>query len=929
MDQTAWDSTNIEYSQHYVRTKNSVGPVQAGFMNGNIVLFVAQNPGNAENWSSAIDSLADEKKYFEMFRNSNYEMSKFLKSVYPEAHWNDISWINVYKTAFANHKIDVKDNSFYYEYLRKQINIIRPKHIISIGAVAKTALDALHIKYDLHFDHWSYLNREGIYDTSIAKYKEQVQNLVFNYYVTHCTNMSDYEIRVRYNFWNRQTKIVNFKQYFYVPDIAGQYTTYDGKRVKRIYRGMGIDPRGYPETYEADVYGNVRYLLDNKCRFTKQQKIGYFDIETNRGLDIFKVDKEIVSISLITNDNNKYCWGWRKDLKESEHVDNDTKIMLFSTEKSMVAAFLSFLRIEAFDVLVGWNSDKFDWPYLFNRCQMALGLNISSCSPYNKTSFKPGKTKDDFRFRIYGTDIIDLLKVYRKITYDKRPERYSLDFIAKFVLGRGKKDPGDIAKTWLEDIPKLMDYNLWDCLLVKDIDEKSRLLDFMMTLQEISSCPLDLCLWNKNVVDSYMLKEYNNQKVFPSIKNNPRADIEGAITGKIIFDKDGNFHSENPDAGLFKNVAVLDFSGMYPAIYRTFNISPDTFDDNGDVNINGTRFSSAKEGLIPAVFEELLKKRKYFEKLRDSFPRDSKEWYIYQNYQGGVKQIANSFFGITGYPKFRLYDPRITSAITWIGQQQIADTVRKAMSLGYNVRYSDTDSCFVEFGDCSVDEAIQKSRELEELINSSFEDFVLKYKKDTKHFFKIECEKIFSTIVFTGVKKKYVGKLCYKKGAKVDELFYRGIELVKRDTPKIFKEYLKTVVTKILNYETDIIKYTKEFKIRAQKDYNIRDIVVYKSISKNFEDYVKTMPQHIKAAKYSNKHLGTKFSRGDSVGMIFVKGKEVEAIGIDDEMESIPSEYRINWDKYFDLFVDGKLEMFSFLPSCRTQTSIFDFIENA
>ena len=927
MDYGAWDSLNTEYGSKYKRTMHSVGPIQPGFYKGNVVLFIAQNPGNAENWVEPIDKLASDKEYFDMFKNSSHDMSKFLKSIYPEKYWNDISWLNVYKTAFKDHKVDVQDNSFYYEYLRKQIDLIKPKHIVVIGNVAKEALEALHIRCDLSFYHWSYLNREGTYEASVKKYKDQIENLVFNYYVTHCTNMSDWEIRVKYNFWKRDVRTISFKQYFYLPDPTGQYTSYDGKKVRKVFRGPGNDPRTHPETYEADVYGNIRYLIDNKCRFTKEQKIGYFDIETNRGLDVFKVDKEIISISLISNSNEKYCWGWRGDLEKLEYNDEDTKIMLFKTEKEMMLEFFAFLKKESFDVLVGWNSDKFDWPYLFNRAQISLGMNVNTLSPFDRTSFKPGKTKDDFRFRVYGTDIIDLLKVYKKITYDKKPERYSLDFVAKFVVNDGKLDVGDFADAWKNDLPKLMKYNLHDCLLVKKIDEKARLLDFMMTLQEISSCPLDCCLWNKNVVDTYMLKEYHDTKVFPSIKNNARVDIEGAITGKIVFDKDGNFHSENPDAGIFKNVAILDFSSMYPAIYRTFNISPDTFDDEGDININGIRFSSKKEGLIPAVFEELLKKRRYYEKLRDSFPRDSKEWYVYQNYQGGVKQIANSFFGITGYPKFRLYDPRITTAITWLGQQQIADTVKKAMSLGYNVRYSDTDSCFVEFGECTTDEAIAKSEELEKLINGSFNEFVLKFKKDTKHFFRIECEKIFSTIVFTGVKKKYVGKLCYKKGQKVDELFYRGIELVKRDTPKVFKEYLKTVVTKILNNENDILSYTESFKSKVQKDYKLRDIVVYKSVSKNLDEYTKTLPQHIKAAQYSNAHLGTKFSRGDSIGMVFVKHKDVSVIGIDDEIEELPQEYRrIDWEKYFDLFVDGRLEMFNFLPSCTAQKSLFDFL---
>jgi DNA polymerase elongation subunit (family B) len=756
------------------------------------------------------------------------------------------------------------------------------------------------------------------------KDRKSIEDKVFKYYITQCTNTNS-QIVVKYDFFGRKVKKINYRDYFYIADDNGEFKSFDGKKVKKLFKDE-VFYKDFSNTYEADVYSNIRWLIDSGARFIKKQKIGYFDIETDRSLDIFGTPKPIVSLSLVDNNKRKFVWAWRKDLKNERKIVEDSNWLLFDSENEMLLDFFDFLKKESFDVLVGWNSDRFDWPYLLNRAKNYFNIESDRLSSFGKTSFKVGDNKDSVRVRIYGTDIIDLLKVYKKITYDKKPSIFSLDNIAKITLGEGKKDVGNISKAWRENLDLLLKYNIHDCELTRRIDEKNRLLDYMMTLQEISSCPLDLCLWNKNVVDSYLLKEYHGKIVFPTAKNNDREDIVGAITGKILFNQDGDFKSVDPDKGFFKNVVVIDFSSMYPSIFRTFNVSPDTLEFKGDIEINGVGFTTKKRGLIPNVFEELLKKRREYENLRDSFDRSSADWYVYQNYQGGVKQIANSFYGITGYPKFRLYNPAITRTITFIGQQLIAFTWKKAEELGYNVLYSDTDSIFVELPDKERKEVIEEAKKLENELNDSFVEFVKQFKDTEDHFFKVDCEKIFSKLIMVGVKKKYIGRLFYKKGEFTDELFYRGIELVKRDTPKLFKVFLQELCEKLLAEDDSVQKYVKEFKLHCKENFVIRDLLVYKNISKRLEDYVKTSPQHVKAARFSNKNLGKNFDKGDTIGLIHVKSKQTDCVGLEDDDKSMPEGFNINWDKYFELFVDGKVEMFEFLPQLKTQQTMFDFI---
>lgn len=373
--------------------------------------------------------------------------------------------------------------------------------------------------------------------------------------------------------------------------------------------------------------------------------------------------------------------------------------------------------------------------------------------------------------------------------------------------------------------------------------------------------------------------------------------------------------------------SLLSHNSMYSSIFQTFNMSPDTLDLNGDININGVRFTSKRQGLIPQVFQELLAKRKFYEKIRDLFPADSQEWYVYKNYEGGVKQIANSFYGITGYTRFRLYNPAVTRTVTFIGRNLIAFIWKKSESQGYKLLYGDTDSLFVSLGDDSTeDQAIKNAKELEKLINTSFPEFTKRFELVSKSFLNVDCEKIFSKVIFTGVKKKYIGFLFYKKGQRVNELFYRGIELVKRDTPKAFKVFLEKLVRMLFEEDSKPLVYAKQFKVDVQKNYKLQEIAVLKNISRRLDTYVKTTPQHIKAARFSNATYKTNFDKGDSVGIIYVKSRVTSVIGIDEEFTELPRGVVIDWDMYFKNFVDSKLETFSFLPQLKVQHTLFDFV---
>ena len=64
-------------------------------------------------------------------------------------------------------------------------------------------------------------------------------------------------------------------------------------------------------------------------------------------------------------------------------------------------------------------------------------------------------------------------------------------------------------------------------------------------------------------------------------------------------------------------------------------------------------------------------------------------------------------------------------------------------------------------------------------------------------------------------KKKYVGILSYKKGKQVNQLFGRGMEIARRDTPNIMRNLLTQVIIMILEKKT--VEEIKNYINKAKK----------------------------------------------------------------------------------------------------------------
>ena len=111
---------------------------------------------------------------------------------------------------------------------------------------------------------------------------------------------------------------------------------------------------------------------------------------------------------------------------------------------------------------------------------------------------------------------------------------------------------------------------------------------------------------------------------------------------------------------------------------------------------------------------------------------------------GKFQFVGQSLYGVSGWDRFRLYDKEGAAAVTATGREVIDFTETVASELNYQVAYGDTDSVMLELdGDVSKSEAIEQSFEIEEHINSRYDDFASNELNATEHRFQIEFEKLY------------------------------------------------------------------------------------------------------------------------------------------------------------------------------------------
>ncbi|AET31826.1 DNA-directed DNA polymerase [Pyrobaculum ferrireducens] len=516
-------------------------------------------------------------------------------------------------------------------------------------------------------------------------------------------------------------------------------------------------------------------------------------------------------------------------------------------DRGVLRSFVDALREFDPDVVVGYNSNKFDWPYLSERAK-ALGVPLR----VDRVGGAPQQSVYG-HWSVVGRANVDLFNIVEEFPEIKLK---TLDRVAEYfgVMRRDERVliPGHkIYEYWRDESkrPLLRQYVVDDVKSTYGLAE--RLLPFLIQLSSVSGLPLDQVAAASvgNRVEWMLLRyAYKMGEVAPNREEREYEPYKGAIVLE-------------PKPGLYNDVLVLDFSSMYPNVMMRYNLSPDTYLEPGEpeppsgVYIApevGHRFRREPPGFVPQVLRQLVELRRLAREEMKRYSPDSPEYRVLDERQKALKVMANAMYGYMGWVGARWYKREVAESVTAFARSILRDVIDYAKRLGVVVVYGDTDSLFVKRGG-----------DVEKLV---------KYVEE-KYGIDIKVDKDYSTVLFTEAKKRYAGLL---RDGRIDIV---GFEVVRGDWSELAKEVQLRVIELILKSRDAaearrrVTQYVREV-VDALKNYrfDLDDLVIWKTLDKELDEY-KAYTPHLHAALLL-KRRGYKVGKGTTVGYVVVKGGE-------------------------------------------------------
>ena len=377
--------------------------------------------------------------------------------------------------------------------------------------------------------------------------------------------------------------------------------------------------------------------------------------------------------------------------------DRDDFVNQVESEKEMIEEFVKIIKDNNVDIIVGYNSDNFDFPYLKDRAKI-LGVDLDIGMDGSDIRFIRRGYANAASFK--GLIHVDLYLVMRRYM---TLERYTLERVYYELFGEEKIDvPGDrIWEFWDnggEELDTLFDYSLDDVVSTLKIAEQT--LPLNLELTRIIGQPLfDVSrMATGQQAEWFLVKQaYFDDEVVP---NKQGANFANRAAAE---DNEGGYVRE-PEKGLHENLVQFDFRSLYPSIIISKNISPDVMvlgdiENEDEYNIapeHGIKFKKEPQGFIPSVIDKILQERFRIKREMKACD-DETERKALDVQQQAIKRLANTMYGIYGFPRFRWYSFECAKAITSWGRQYIKSSIKKAEEYGFYTIYADTDGFYAKY----------------------------------------------------------------------------------------------------------------------------------------------------------------------------------------------------------------------------------------
>ena len=562
--------------------------------------------------------------------------------------------------------------------------------------------------------------------------------------------------------------------------------------------------------------------------------------EVGRIPDPKTAEKKITAVGFEGSDGLKQVFILRRSGIEEgvNELLSGVKIIFYDETKEKEMILDTFELIEKYPLLITYNGDGFDLPYLYNRANR-LGIDRQKNPLYMMRD--SATLTDGVHLDLYRTMSNRAFQIY---AFGQKYSDFSLNSVAKGLLGEKKIDYGvELGNLTLY---QTANYCQNDARITYNLTgfNNDLLMNLLVVISRIARMPIDdisrmgVSQW----IRSLLYYEHRQNGILIPRRQELDDKSSGVSNDAIIKDKKfrGGLVVE-PKVGIHFDVTVMDFASLYPSIIKVKNLSYETVRCSHDECKKNTIpqtnhwVCTKKNGLTSVLIGSLRDLRvNYYKNMAKKDTLTAEERQLFTVVSQALKVILNASYGVMGAEIFPLYFLPAAEATTATGRHIILSTINKCKESGIDVLYGDTDSLFVK-----------------KPTPKQIEDIITRAKID--HNVELEIDKEYRYVVLSSRKKNYLG---VTKNGKVD---VKGLTGKKSHTPP----FIKTLFYELLDILSEI-KTIEEFeraknkisdkisecarKVQA-KEIPLQDMAFKVMLSKALNEYTKTIPQHIRAAK--------------------------------------------------------------------------------
>ena len=489
--------------------------------------------------------------------------------------------------------------------------------------------------------------------------------------------------------------------------------------------------KGTPGLHFHDISAHQKFLIerygiDDEPSTTHREV--FFDIEIEMGGAlteeyIASAPKPVTSIAWYDKQANQWTIVILDKKGQLKHTKTDNKeIIPVGYEADLLDTFLDRMEEIQPDILVGYNSDYFDIPYLYYRMCKVLGTDQAKrLSPIGQVDDKV--TKGDYWYKaeqfvdIIGIESLDYIRLHKKYSWEDEPS-WKLDSIGEKYVGINKIEyNGSLDRLFEEDIHKFIQYNFVDVEILVELDKKLQYLALTKNLAHKGKIRYSEVYASSKIHDGAISAFLLSEGIVPP--GRPQGQKKLNYAGGYLF---------CPKAGLYKYMFDEDLVSLYPSIIMSLNIGQETLvgriidenDRNNRLGLNDLKSMDSEEELIiknhldktartsVGKLIELIETNNWAVSANGCFFKTDKEsvlstilnkWFnervLYKNrmkkaYKAGdtiggeknhllqytMKILLNSLYGATALPSFRFGMPMsiLSEAITLSGWRIIQES---------------------------------------------------------------------------------------------------------------------------------------------------------------------------------------------------------------------------------------------------------------